>query len=251
MEVTNKATDFRQELYSRYVSRFKGPRNESSDVRWGRWAEYKLLPLLRDVPRDGAVLDVGCGAGQMLQLLKDHGFTNAIGIDVSAEQVLSATGAGLTAQVGDVFEYLRDSRSKFDAITALDFVEHFGKAEQIPLFEAIYAALRPGATLLLETPNGEGLFASQVIYGDLTHLTIFNEGSLTQLLKLIGFDSLEFFETGPAPKDLKGRVRGFLWRLIKLAANGARIIESGDTQRLWTKNLICRCRKPERSDTAC
>jgi len=69
MEVTNKATDFRQELYSRYVSRFKGPRNESSDVRWGRWAEYKLLPLLRDVPRDGAVLDVGCGAGQMLQLL--------------------------------------------------------------------------------------------------------------------------------------------------------------------------------------
>ena len=110
---------------------------------------------------------------------------------------------------------------------ALDFVEHFGKAEQIPLFEAINAALRSGGRLILETPTGRAV-CSQVIYGDLTHLTIFSEGSLSQLLKLTGFERMEFYETGPAPKDLKGRVRGILWRIIKLIANKyARIIESG------------------------
>lgn len=180
----------------------------------------------------------------MLTPLQDHGFSNASGIDVSAEQVGLATDRGLNATVGDVFQYLHRTQSSFDAISALDFVEHFHKSEQLPLFEAIHAALRPGGKLILETPNGEGLFASQVIYGDLTHLTIFSEGSLSQLLTLTGFEKLEFYETGPAPKDLKGRVRGLLWRMVKLFANSARIIESGETQRLWTKNLICCCRKP-------
>jgi len=139
---------------------------------------------------------------------------------------------------------LYSSEASFEAIIALDFVEHFAKDEQIPLFEAIRGALRPGGRLIIETPNGEGLFASQVIYGDLTHLTIFSEGSLTQLLRLLGFEHIEFHETGPAPKDLKGRLRGLLWGIIKLVANSARLIESGETQRLWTKNLICCSRKP-------
>ncbi len=181
----------------------------------------------------------------MLQFLKDNGFSNASGVDVSPEQTSLATARGLNATVGDVFQHLREAQSSFDAIIALDFVEHFEKAEQIPLFEVIFAALRPGGRLILETPNGEGLFASQVIYGDLTHLTIFSEGSLSQLLRLTGFERMEFYETGPAPKDLKGRVRGILWRIIKLIANCARIIESGETQRLWTKNLICCARKPQ------
>lgn len=240
-----KSTDFREQLYSRYVSAFKGPRDDAQDLRWYRYSEYKFVPLLCGLPRAAPILDLGCGAGQMLQLLKDHGFTNAKGIDVSVEQVRQATDRGLNATVGDVLQHLRDSQSSLDAITALDLVEHFDKSEQIPLFESIHAALRPGGRLILETPNGEGLFASQVIYGDLTHLTIFSEGSLSQLLRLMGFEKIEFYETGPVPKDLKGRVRGLLWRIVKLVANSAHIIESGETQRLWTKNLICCCRKPQ------
>jgi SAM-dependent methyltransferase len=241
----SKSTDFRGQLYSRYVSAFKGPRDDAADRRWFDWAQFKFVPLLRDLAREAPILDLGCGAGQMLQLLKDHGFTNASGTDVSAEQVRLATDRGLNAAVGDVFERLRESPASFDAITALDLVEHFDKSEQIPLFESIYAALRSGGRLILETPNGEGLFASQVIYGDLSHLTIFSEGSLSQLLRLTGFEKIEFYETGPAPKDFKGRVRGLLWRVVKLVANSARVIESGERQRIWTKNLICCCWKPQ------
>jgi 2-polyprenyl-3-methyl-5-hydroxy-6-metoxy-1,4-benzoquinol methylase len=244
--VPNKSSGgFRKQLYDRYVSTFKGPLEETRDLRWSRWAQYKFVPLLRDLPRDAQILDLGCGAGQMLQLLRDSGFVNASGIDLSAEQVHLAASRGLDVTVGDVLEHLRKADLSFDAVVALDFVEHFEKAEQIPLFESIYGALSPGGMLILETPNGEGLFASQVIYGDLTHLTIFSEGSLSQLLRLIGFEKIEFYETGPVPKDLKGRVRGLLWRIIKLAANLARLVESGETQRLWTKNLICRSRKPQ------
>ena len=199
-----KPTDFREQLYDRYVSAFKGSRDDAADMRWHQWSEYKLVPLLRDLPLDTPILDLGCGAGQMLQLLKDQGFTNASGIDVSAEQVCEAADRGLNAAVGDVFQHLRDSQSNFGAIVALDFVEHFDKSEQFPLFESIYAALRPGGRLIIETPNGEGLFASQVIYGDLTHLTIFSEGSLSQLLRVTGFEKIEFYETGPAHQGFEG-----------------------------------------------
>jgi 2-polyprenyl-3-methyl-5-hydroxy-6-metoxy-1,4-benzoquinol methylase len=240
-----RSIDSRQQFYSRYVSAFKGPRDDAADVRWYRWSEHKLVPLLRDLARGASVLDLGCGAGQMLQLLKDQGFTEVSGIDVSAEQVRLATDRGLNATVGDVFQHLRASQSGFDAITALDFVEHFDKSEQIPLFDSIYVALRPGGRLIIETPNGEGLFASQVIYGDLTHLTIFSEGSLSQILRLTGFERIEFYETGPTPKDLKGRIRLLLWRVVRLVANSGRLIETGETQRIWTKNLICSCRKPQ------
>jgi 2-polyprenyl-3-methyl-5-hydroxy-6-metoxy-1,4-benzoquinol methylase len=240
----SKATDFRGQLYDRYVSTFKGERDDAADQRWYRWSEHKLVPLLLGLPPEAAILDLGCGAGQMLQLLKDHGFTNASGLDVSEEQVRLAADRGLKAVAGDAFDHLGSARAAFDAITALDLIEHFEKAEQALLFDSIYAALRPGGRLIIETPNGEGLFAGQVIYGDLTHLTIFTESSLSQLLRLTGFERIEFYETGPAPKDLRGRIRVQLWRIVRLFANLGRLIESGETQRLWTKNLICCCRKP-------
>lgn len=118
-----------------------------------RWAEHKLVPLLRGLSTEAAVLDLGCGAGQMLQLLKDHGFANASGLDVSQAQVRLAADRGLHAVTGDAFEHLASARAAFDAITALDLVEHFDKAEQIRLFDGIYAALRPGGRLIIETPN--------------------------------------------------------------------------------------------------
>lgn len=251
MQSSIKPKDFRQEFYSRYVSRFKGPRDEAYDQRWHNWFGCRLLPLLRDVPRDGAILDLGCGAGQMLRLLKNSGFTQTYGVDVSAEQVQLVAEWGLQAEVGDALEYLQRAPARFDAIIALDFVEHFGKSEQLPLFDALFAALKAGGKLILLTPNGEGLFAAQVIYGDLTHLTIFTQDSLTQLLRLVGFEDLQFFETGPAPKDLTGRVRALLWRVVRMMANGARLIETGQTQRLWTKNFICCCTKPCGSGSEC
>ena len=83
-----------------------------------------------------------------------------------------------------------------------------------------------------------------MIYGDLTHMTIFNPGSLLQLLTLSGFDQIEFFETGPAPMGLTGRLRAHRPRsVIRGAASLVRRIETGKLQRIWTENMICRCRR--------
>jgi 2-polyprenyl-3-methyl-5-hydroxy-6-metoxy-1,4-benzoquinol methylase len=245
-EASKSLSDFRTELYERYVSTFKRPDSDGfeADLRaYLGWCELKYGPLLEGLPRDGPVLELGCGPGDMLEFLRRTGFSNVEGIDLSKEQIRIARDRGLNARVADVFECLASAPQRYRAILAVDFVEHFSKDELMRLVPAIRGALEPGGVFILQTPNGEGLFPNHIIYGDLTHLTIFTPDSLQQLFSLWGFNEFSFVETGPAPKKLKGKLRVLAWRLIKLCANLVRKIESGKTQAIWTENMICRCTK--------
>ncbi len=206
-----------------------------------RWCDHWILPLIADLPRDASILELGCGPGDMLAFLKRSGFETVEGIDLSAEQVGIATDRALNARVADVFEVLASSPGRHRAILALDFVEHFSKDELMSLAPAIRDALEPGGVLILQTPNGQGLFSGQVVHGDLTHLTIFTPGSLEQLFRLFDFEDFRFVETGPAPYGLRGRLRAFGWAVVKAGLNLIRRIETGKSQAIWTENMICRC----------
>src|SRR5207302_8404055 len=105
-------------------------------------------------------------------------------------------------------------------------------------------ALKPNGRLLVQTANGAGLFSRQVIYGDLTHLTIFTPQSLAQLLRGVGFVDLSFYESGPIPIRLRGKLDVALWSALKAVANVIRSIETGKHQQIWTENFICRAFKP-------
>jgi 2-polyprenyl-3-methyl-5-hydroxy-6-metoxy-1,4-benzoquinol methylase len=245
-EASTSLSDFRTELYKRYVSTFKGSdaRLSSSDLRsYFRWCQYKYLPLFEDLSKDVPILELGCGAGDMLEYLGRSGFSAAEGIDLSEEQVQIAKGRGLNARIADVFECLEAAPRRYRVILALDFLEHFSRDELMRLVPAIRAALEPGGYLIVQTPNGQGLFPHRVVYGDLTHLTIFTPESLKQLFRLWDFEQFHFVETGPAPHNLKGKLRVLAWSLITRCANLVRKIESGKTQSIWTENMICRCTK--------
>jgi cyclopropane fatty-acyl-phospholipid synthase-like methyltransferase len=177
----------------------------------------------------------------MLRYLRSLGFSRVKGIDLSAEQIELAQASGTDAEGIDVFDFLRSVDEPYAAVIALDFLEHFTKDELMALIPLIHGALDEGGSLVIQTPNGEGLFPNQVVYGDLTHSTIFTPSSLSQLLSVMGFGELRFFETGPAPKNLTGLARSALWRALKALANGVRIIEANKRQDLWTENMICVC----------
>ena len=151
----------------------------------------------------------------MLELLREHGFTRVEGIDVSKQQIELAVARGVPARVGDARELLAASAGDYAAILAFDFIEHFDRDELLELVPAISRALAAGGRLVLHTPNGEGLMSGQVIYGDLTHLTIFTPGSLEQLL-LRGLHGLRLREAGPAPPGCAAQHPRFVWSPVKL-----------------------------------
>ena len=232
---------FRQQLYQRYVSNFKiEGRAEPSSTWW----DHKYLPLLRTVDRHAPILELGCGDGSLLAYLERRGFSHAAGIDISEEQVELARRRGARVETGDALDLLEQRPSAYTAIVAIDVLEHLTRDELLRLAPAMYAALQPGGRLLVQTANGAGLFPRQVMYGDLTHMTILTPESLGQLLRPFGFCDLEFYEAGPIPIRLRGRLNVVLWWLIKRAANTVRHIETGKRQSIWTENFICLARKP-------
>src|SRR5207245_10805832 len=125
------------------------------------------------------------------------------GIDISAEQVELARRRGVRADRVDVFDFLRNPDNGFGAILAVDFLEHLTRDELIRLGPLLFRALLPRGRLMVQTANGAGPFPHQVIYGDLTHMTIFTPQSLAQLLRSAGFVALSFYETGPVPIRLR------------------------------------------------
>ena len=234
--------DFRAALYGRYVSAFKGEPDLVGEPSFAWW-DHKYLPLLDDLERSAPVLEIGCGAGGLLAYLERRGFSHARGIDISAEQIARARQRGVQAECGDAFDFLERNPQGFAAIMAVDVLEHFARDELIRLAPLLHGALQPGGRLVVQTANGAGLFPRQVIYGDLTHMTIFTPESLAQLLRPVGFSDFAFSETGPVPIRLRGKIDVALWAGLKAVANCVRSIETGKRQAVWTENFICRAFK--------
>lgn len=240
-----RAEDFRAKLYAHYVRDFKGSQASGAyqaNPGWKQWADRKIAPLLVGIPLSARVLDLGCGSGDLLAYLNGYGFRLAEGIDVSEEQVDLAVSRGLNASVADALEALRKRVGVYDVITAFDVLEHFSKDELLQLMEAVRNALRPNGVFIAQTPNGEGLLPGHVMYSDLTHVTILTPESLEHLLRVSGFVQCEFFETGPVSKNLVGVVRTILWSIARGIAIALRMIETGRSQRIWTENMICKCK---------
>lgn len=243
--------DFRDPFYEHYVTTFKSienPADEGNLNSYLAWCRHHYGPLLHDLDRTSSILELGCGPGYMMLFLQSEGFVNVKGIDLSQEQVDLAHRRGLQVEVADVLTYLSQNMKSYDVILALDLMEHFSKEELIPLVSRIHARLNPGGAFILQTPNGQGLFSNQVIYGDLTHLTIFTPGSLHQLLCLIGFEEIDIRGTGPAPKNIMGIFRLTIWRFASLLATIVRMAETGKRQTILTENMICCAYKQSSSE---
>lgn len=239
-------SDYRKQLYSNYDTKFNSVINVVTDADLNSQAkhyEIKLLPYLSNFNANSKILELGCGPGYLLDFLLSHGFNNLTGIDISLEQIQKAKNKGFNAINVDVIEYLEQNSHKWDIVFALDFIEHFNKDELIKLFKLVNQNLADDGLLILRTPNGEGLFPNGIIYGDLTHQTIFNKNSLSQLLSYSGFTRHNFFENAPIMKNLKGIVRSLLWKIVKMVLNLIKIIETGQAQNLWTRDFYCITKK--------
>ncbi len=233
---------FRTIYYEKYFSTFKKyliqDDFEGAIQKSKQWFNKKYLPILKQYPSHSNILDLGCGMGIMLDFLRDNKYKNIEGVEVSNEQFEIAKKRGHKVYLEDAFNYLKKGK-KYDVILAMDFFEHFYKDELLNLCELLFESLNEGGCLIIQTPNGEGLMPNRVIYGDLTHLTIFTPNSLTQILRLTGFNEFTFFEAGPAAINIAGFVRLVLWKIIKVGANFIRVVEKNQSQKIWTQDFIC------------
>jgi SAM-dependent methyltransferase len=138
------------------------------------------------------VIDIGCGRGEFLELLRERGIT-ARGVDLDLDMILLCREKGLDVALEDAFACLGalpdDSAG---GIFAAQVIEHLHPRRVIELAKLCHRKLRPGSVLVFETPNPTCLavFADS-FYKDPSHVQPAHPDAMQFLFEATGFDGIE------------------------------------------------------------
>jgi 2-polyprenyl-3-methyl-5-hydroxy-6-metoxy-1,4-benzoquinol methylase len=232
--MTGGLSSVRDRLYASYASQHSGL---GSPAATGIIFRRDIRPLLPP-PSAGPVIDIGCGAGQLVRCLLADGY-DAAGIDISPEQVALAHADGLPqVRHGDHHELLRERPGELAAVTATDLLEHLTKPEVLATFDAVAAALAPGGRFVARVPNAVSPFGGHIRYGDFTHETWFTAGSVRQLAAAAGFGTVEVIDCRPAAHGVASAARAALWKPVSGLLKLALAVETGVVRgHIVTQNL--------------
>jgi O-antigen chain-terminating methyltransferase len=178
--------------YFAYESRMRG------SVGAIRERQRLYVDILRDAE---PVLDIGCGRGELLGLLREAG-VEAHGIDADSDMVAYARGDGLDVEQADLVEYLkRADDGSLGAIFMGQVVEHLPAPTLVQTFQLAVAKLRPGGVLVAETINPLSPIALRNYFADLTHAQPLVPETLELLARQSGFAETEIrFLNEPAER---------------------------------------------------
>ena len=148
------------------------------------------------------VLDVGCGRGEFLQLLREHGITGR-GVDLNHEMVAECLAAGLDVQERDAVSYLAAlPDASLGGLIAAQVVEHLEPDYLMRFLDDAFRVLRPDSPIALETINVTSWSAFFTSYlRDLTHVRPIHPETLQFLVTASGFLDVEIQYRAPLPES--------------------------------------------------
>jgi O-antigen chain-terminating methyltransferase len=179
--------------YGRFAERFRG------SEQYVRANQRFYVPYMEEA---GSALDLGCGRGEFLELLRERGI-RARGIESSAESVSYCRSKGLEVEEADLFEYVANLPEQTeDAIFASQVAEHLDPALLPELVRLCASRLRKGGLLVFETPNPEclAIFATH-FYLDPTHQRPVPSALLSFYMEEAGLGKIEIHRFSPAKES--------------------------------------------------
>ncbi|MFT0876647.1 class I SAM-dependent methyltransferase [Rhodopseudomonas sp. G2_2311] len=174
--------------------------------------------------RRGAVLEIGCGSGALLEALKCRGHDDLSGVDFDPKAIQVARDAGLNVSVGEIGDI---QRCDFDIVLLNHVIEHLQSPEET--LKEIWSRLKPGGSLIIRTPNSSSLLAT--LFGSEwrgleppRHFNIFTMASLRLLAKKADYVTVEMGTTNAMLQGVylesaelyAGTLRG--WRKLLIRA---------------------------------
>ena len=180
-------------LYTAFENRFRGSREELAK------RQARDVEMFRGL---GPVVDLGCGRGEFLQLLKDGGI-EARGVETNANVVHECRAKGLDVVQGDLLTFLRSHGDRsLGGIFAAQVVEHLPPPVLLALLAEAHRVLAPGGRLLLETVNARSAVAFLEVYiRDLTHEKPLHSETLAFLAAAQGFSEVRIETRAPIPDE--------------------------------------------------
>ncbi|MEW6187771.1 MAG: class I SAM-dependent methyltransferase [Thermodesulfobacteriota bacterium] len=181
--------------YARFEDRHRGSEEAV------KWKQRNYLTYFQD---RGPVLDLGCGRGEFLELLREAGIP-ARGVDNNQEMVLRCRDKGLEVVQEDGWAYLQAAADhSLGGIFLSQVIEHLGPEMLREWVRVGFKKLRPKGLLLAETINPQCLSTfSGAFYLDLSHKNPIHPEAARYLWESLGFQQVEILYVSPFPEEMK------------------------------------------------
>jgi 2-polyprenyl-3-methyl-5-hydroxy-6-metoxy-1,4-benzoquinol methylase len=194
---TARAAESSHELsfdYGRFAERFRG----SED-----YVKKNIRFYLSRFQGRGPVLDIGCGRGEFLEMMREAG-VEAHGIDLSEEAVARCRQKGLQVEKADLFGYLNElPDGSLGGIFCAQVIEHLAPESLPDMIRLAAGKLSRDGLLALETPNPEclAIFASH-FYLDPTHARPVPHPLVAFYMEECGLGQIEVQRLSPAVESM-------------------------------------------------
>jgi O-antigen chain-terminating methyltransferase len=180
--------------YVAFEDRFRGWRSEV------REAQEPYLGLFPPPEEPGRIVDIGCGRGEMLELLREAGY-DVLGVEPDSGMLEACLAKDLPVVEADGINWLQQSQDdSLKGIFCAQVVEHLLTSEVERLVRLGLEKLKPGGVLVVETINPRSLFAlGNHFYADTSHIRPVHPETLRFICEQVGFSSVQLEERSPHP----------------------------------------------------
>jgi ubiquinone/menaquinone biosynthesis C-methylase UbiE len=183
----NKDIEFDDVLnYLYFENKFRGNTEEIKRKQRFYLKHIEQSSCLED---NSLVLDLGCGRGEWISLIKEKFHLNATGIDLNENMVNHCIENGLNAKCMDMFEYLNSVEDEsVSVITLFQVAEHLTFSQLNYLISEAYRILKKKGIIIIETPNPLNLIVGSAnFYLDPTHKQPIHPKLLGFYMEMKGF----------------------------------------------------------------
>ncbi|MCL2819383.1 MAG: class I SAM-dependent methyltransferase [Oscillospiraceae bacterium] len=169
--------------YFLFENRFRGTRD---------WVKSTQIKYLKYFENKQNVLDIGCGRGEFLDILREKSIS-CKGVDIVDSFVYFNQQNGHDVEQADALTYLDSLEdNSLGGIFMSQVLEHLESDYIYKLVQLAYAKLKPGCFFIAETPNPSNLaIFHNYFYVDMTHIRPVHPDIIKYIFEYFGFNDVE------------------------------------------------------------